>query len=187
MLNKKALQFVWIPLSGVLALICLCMAVLQLFPAPTGEVQIREPFSVSSSRVNSDKSSPVYVCQLTGILFNPTGEDVTYTEIRVQMDAPGGAKTSVTVEATIPARSVREIFSEWESSVPYDRVTRVSVTEADGRVLELRIDGAFPTALLVYGILTLVFGTLCAYFVRQRMYVAEEERARRAAAETSDC
>lgn len=178
---KKILPIAGLVLCAALALLFLTLGVLELIPAPTSTLTVEETFAVSSSKKTADKEQPVYVCQLTGTLFNPTSEELT-VELILRVDSPGGAHTSVTnIASSIPARASREILHEWESTVPYDRVTEISVRDKYGNVTELRNREGIGLSPAIFGVLMLLFGLLAAYCGKQMLYAAEETRALRAA------
>ena len=176
---KKTLPLVGLVLSAALALLFLYLTVAELIPPPTSALEVSEAFAVSASQKTADKENPVYVCQLRGTLFNPTAETISYTEITVRIDAPGGGATSVTLDATVPARDTQEIFLEWESATPYDRVTGILAKESDGSVTEIRAADGIGWIPVCYGVLTLLCALLTVYFVKQQLYAAEEGRAKR--------
>lgn len=177
MFNKHLLQFLWIPVCGLLTLLCLLLTVLGAVSGPTSALEVREEIHISSSP-KTGAEVPVYICQLTGELFNPTGKDVALDTLKVSMQGDEGSEYVLYLtDLVVPARRALVLEATWESAAPYDRVTGLRAVNAERTDEEIRTDEGLSPTVLLFGILTLLSLLATLHFVRQRVYIAEEEKA----------
>lgn len=177
MFGKKPLQFVWIPLCLLLSVLFLLLTVMALKPVPTSALKITEEFSVSASPKNSDRENPIYICQLTGTLFNPTEEEIVLGEVRFSMKGAGDVSEEyVCKNITVPVRSAHTVFVEWESEKRPDRVIEIRAVDADGNEKDIQNGSRINGLVILFALLTVASILVTVYLFKQRAYAAEEER-----------
>lgn len=180
MQNKRLLQFLWIPLCALLTVLFLVLTLLEAIPAPASPLELSEQAHVSASLKTGDEQNKVYLCQLSGELFNPTAEEIRLDTVKLRMeDADGEEYTLYLTDLTVRARSSLALKAEWESARPYERITSITAVTPDREALQIRArDGVSPIVLLLVA-LTLLSALATYHFIRQHRYALEEEKALR--------
>ncbi|MBQ7348140.1 MAG: hypothetical protein IJW55_09285 [Clostridia bacterium] len=158
MRKTKLLYNLEIVLWGVLTGLLAVLIVLELIPAPTSGLEVKETVKVSAASLSPfDAEVKDYTCSVAGVLANPSDTDVTVDAVRVTVSDGKNNRVLELEGFVLPARSTRELSLTFEDTVGYDRVQEVAVM-SDGA--EDILPNQTNSGLEISGVL--VFYLICA-------------------------
>ncbi len=161
-------------LCGLLELALVVFLILSMIPTPPPlGVEVDETVQVSCSELENGQ----YLLQLRGRLVNRGEEAVEFDTLRVTVS---DGKARKTIEQELPTLSPRvpyDLFAELEVPVFYDRVDALTVV-LDGEELPLSNGngGIFSVSTLLCAFLVVADAFVLIHFIKQRYYLAQEER-----------
>lgn len=139
-------------------------------------VAVPETVTVSASPIDADGGR--YELRLQGQLRNNTDGQIRAEELLIVVEKDGRSETVVLTDLSLPSRALYEVLYTWESSVAFDQVTSVSIRYGgETYALSNYTSGITVNADLVfYWAIAAVFTAAGIYFLKQRYYLAEEDR-----------
>lgn len=164
---KKYAYKIGFCLAALLGLLCLVLCVATVFTGNVKGLLVREPITVSASPL--DATHTQYSVQVRGILLNESGDKMVVDAVRLTLRDGGRIELKELAGFDVGVRSVRELFYEWESSVPFDRVDAVELViggEAQ------RLSNSTPS---VFSLDTLLFFTSCAILAFLAVFFAQKD------------
>ena len=170
-------QWVKMILLGLLALVLLIIAVLEILPSPNAGLKTKTAFSASSQKIRADGT--LYSTEIRGVLRNGGDDPIRVDEVRVVV-GDGRNKARYELEGTVlPQNAEREFVLLLESACNFDTVYEVSAVVGGNEYrLVNRSSTEFPISGLAIGCAALlipaVFFTVRA--VQGYLYLLEERK-----------
>ena len=181
-MKKNLLQFLFLPLAGLLTLALLALTVLSCIPQKEATLRETEDVTVSSSVKTVLGDNANYACLVTGRLFNTSNETLRISCLRILMEDEGGVEVKIQTKGYIlPSRASINLLERLEHPTSINRVRSVTILYEDGTTEEipLKANQSSPFRPVLLGALTLAAGGLVAFLVTQTVYAAEEERLKK--------
>jgi len=170
---------------AVLTAFCAVISVLSLIPVDD-VVEIREEIRVSTSRLNAaNDANGLYLVEFSGALRNTTDREITVEKLTVTAKSTGAEAPIVfTVEnVVIPERTTVTVSSSMGAKELYNRVGEVTAT-VNGETVSLRNPAQADLGIALVPIaLTLISAFFLVRSCKIRFYMAQEDRADKAAEE----
>ncbi len=177
-MKKKIAYSAAAAFSALLALAFMILFVITLLPVGVDGLRIEEPIRVSSSAIDAEGTR--YLVQVRGSLINENDDPIKADAIVLRVRGENADKTVTLDGATLYTRLSHDLFYEWESDVPYDRVDAVHLT-LDGK--ETRIENREESVIGADTVVTLAVALVAAFlfigFAKQRYYLYQEEQMKK--------
>lgn len=160
---------------GIAALTFLVLGMVSAF-GTSESVTVPETVTVSASPI--DAKGERYELRLQGILRNNTDQTIRAEELLVVVEKDGRNETVVLTDLSLPSRAPYELSHKWESPAAFDRVMSVSIRYG-GETYSLSNYTSGVTVnpdMVLYLVIAALFVAVGVYFVKQRYYLAEEDR-----------
>jgi hypothetical protein len=175
-MTKHLLQNLWILLLALLTLGLAFLLVLDMIPAGSSGLEVKERVEVSSSLISADGNA--HVSSVQGFLRNKTGESIAVEKITVVVaDADGNTKTLELDGAKVLPHGELEISHVWESGLDFDRVSSVTVTvNGEEDLIPNAVRTFFLSAsTVVYLVLTGISACFLIWVCKVRYYMYQED------------
>lgn len=175
-LKDRLMQTVQIVIFGLLALVLTVLAVLELIPAQTKGLQVKDRLEVASFAV--DSTGLRFVSSLHGSFQNQSNETVVVEEIHLLL-SNGEIRREVDLEGLVlPARCEEEVELNFECDVDVNTVVRIEAkVNGESVILENKSEhqsvGGFSVFYLVLIIPSVL---LCIRAAKVRYYLYQESR-----------
>lgn len=175
-MTKHMLQNLWILLLSLLTLGLALLLVLDMIPARTSGIEVKEQVKASSSLVSAGGGA--HISSVQGFLRNTTNQTVEIERITVVVsDGNGASKTLELPGTTVFPHAELEISHVWESAVAYDRVSSVTVTVNGEADLIPNTPKTFilNSSTIVYLVLTGISAFFLVWVSKVRYYMYQED------------
>lgn len=175
-MTRHILQNVWIFLLALLTLGLALLLVLDMIPANTSGMEVREKVDVSSSLIDTDENT--HISSVQGFLRNTTNATIEVEKVTVEVSNRDGVIKILELEGgKVQPRTDLEVSCVWEGGVAYDRVTSVTVTVNGEEDLIPNTPRTFilNASTIVYLVLTAISAFFLVWVCKVRYYMYQED------------
>lgn len=175
-LKDRLIQSVQIVIFGLLTLALTVLTVLELIPAKTKGLQVKECFEVASFAV--DSTGVRFISSLHGSFQNDSGETLAVEDVTVLL-SDGKIRREVSLDDfTLPARREQTFELNFEGDLAVNTVVRIEASvNGERTVLENQgATGGVGGVPILYLVLLIPSVLLCVRAVRVRYYLWQESQ-----------